>query len=81
AGRRHPVTAPHLGNNRSMAGCSSRRGDYVRCICGLPFPLSETIFLLKIQLKNICPAVEKKKTAAGQSLFHAQNYFLRRFSK
>jgi hypothetical protein len=35
--------------------------------------------LISASLKNICPAAEKKKTAAGQSLFHAQNYFLRRF--
>ena len=65
AGRRHPVTAAYLGNNGSMAGCSSRRGDYVRCIYGLSFPLLETVLLLKIYIKNICPAAEKKKPLLG----------------
>ena len=59
AGRRHPVTAPYLGNNGSMAGCSSRRGDYVRSIYNLPDTLQEKIFLLK---DSICPERGKKKT-------------------
>ena len=55
-----------------MAGCSYRRGNYVRCICGLPFPLSETVLLLKIYLKNICPAAEKKNRL---TIEEASRYF------
>ena len=65
ADRRHPVTAPYLGNSGSMAGRSNRRGNYVRCIYGLSFPLSETVHLLKTYLKNICPAAGKKKPLLG----------------